>query len=110
MNALGREKYLALAIRYGLLLLGMLIVVIPFIYMVSVSFKPQAYTFEMPPRLFPSEITLGHYQEVFAKEHLLIYFGNSLFIAVISTAGTLFISSLLAYAFARMDFKGKNIL
>src|SRR3954468_23145861 len=110
MTVLGRQKYLALGIRYGLLLLGTLIVVIPFIYMVSVSFKPQAYTFEVPPRLLPSEITLGHYQEVFAKENLLIYFGNSLFIAVISTVGTLLVSSLLAYAFARMEFRGRNIL
>jgi multiple sugar transport system permease protein len=64
----------------------------------------------MPPQLFPRVITLDHYQEVFAKENLLIYFGNSLFVAVISTGSTVLISSLLAYAFARMRFRGKNAL
>ncbi len=110
MKPIGTQKYVGLLIRYSLLLIGTLIVIIPFIYMVSVSFKPQAYTFEVPPQLFPREITLAHYDEVFAKENLLIYFGNSLVVAVISTLGTVLVSSLLAYAFARMTFRGKNLL
>lgn len=110
MTVLGRQKYVALAVRYVLLLAGILIVTIPFVYMVSVSLKPQAYTFEMPPQLFPRQVTFEHYQEVFAKENLLIYFGNSLFVASLSTTGTVLISSLLAYAFARMRFRGKNLL
>ncbi len=110
MTPVGQQKKIALAVRYTLLIAGMLIVTVPFIYMVSVSLKPQSFTFEMPPQLFPRVVTLDHYAEVFAKENLLIYFGNSVLVATISTAGTVLLSSLMAYAFARMRFRGKNIL
>src|SRR5260370_40639185 len=97
---MGSKRRLQLAIRYALLLSGLAFVLVPFIYMVSVSLKPQSYTFEMPPMLFPREITLAHYADVFAKQNLLIFFGNSLFVAVISTGGTVLISALMGYAFA----------
>lgn len=99
-----------LAGRYILLIFGALFVLIPFIYMVSVSLKPQAYTFEIPPQLFPREVTLANYTDVMAKQNLLIYFGNSLVVAVVSTAVTVLLSSMLAYAFALMEFRGKNVL
>ena len=110
MNALGRQKTTGMIIRYSLLILGMGIVLVPFIYMLSTSLKPQAYTFEVPPQLFPREVTFIHYSEVIAKANLPVYFANSLIVAVVSTAGTVLISSMLAYAFALMQFRGKQIL
>ncbi len=110
MNAVSQQKSLGLLARYGLLLIGTLIVVIPFIYMLSVSLKPQAYTFELPPQIIPREVTFDNYAQVFAKQNLLIYFGNSVLVAVLSTLGTVLVSSMLAYAFARMEFRGKSIL
>jgi len=110
MNALGRQKTIGMLIRYGLLIFGMGIVLVPFIYMVSTSLKPQAYTFENPPQLFPREVTFIHYNEVVAKANLPVYFANSLIVAVATTAGTVLISSMLAYAFALMQFRGKQIL
>jgi multiple sugar transport system permease protein len=109
MNTIGRQKTIQTVLRYALLLLGGLIVMIPFIYMLSTSLKPQAYTFEMPPQLFPREITFIQYAEVIAKENLLIYFTNSLIVAVASTGSTVLIASMLAYALALMDFPGKNV-
>lgn len=110
MNAVGSQGRAALIIRYTLLLAGVLLIILPFVYMVSVSLKPPVYTFEVPPQLFPREITLNNYQQVFAKQNLLIYFANSLIVAGTSTALTVLISSLLAYAFARMQFAGKTVL
>jgi multiple sugar transport system permease protein len=110
MNAIGRQKTTGMIIRYSLLILGMGIVIVPFIYMLSTSLKPQAYTFENPPQLFPHEVTFIHYSEVVAKANLPVYFANSLIVAVASTAGTVLISSMLAYAFALMHFRGKQIL
>ncbi len=110
MIALGTQKYVGLALRYALLVAGTFIVVIPFLYMLSVSLKPQVYTFELPPQIIPRQMTWDNYAQVLAKENVLIYFGNSLFVAVCSTFGTVIISSLLAYAFARMEFRGKNAL
>ena len=98
------------AVIYGLLLLGLLIVLVPFLFMVSTSLKTQQYTFEYPPRLWPSEFTLRNYVLALQRDLFFLYFLNSLFVALVATAGTVFLSSMLAYAFARLDFPGKNVL
>lgn len=109
MNRVGSRWPLS-ALRYAVLIFGVALVVVPFLYMLSTSFKPPAYTLEVPPRLIPSQITLDNYAQVFAQQNMLIYFGNSLFVAVISTLGTVAVSALMAYAFALMHFPGKNLL
>ncbi len=97
-------------ITYTLLLAGVVIVFIPFWYMLITSLKPQAYIFEMPPRLWPQEPTLKNYTTALGKDLFGLYFLNSLIVAVSSTALTVLISSLLAYAFARLKFPGKELL
>jgi multiple sugar transport system permease protein len=98
------------ALVYGLLIGGLVIVVVPFLLMVSTSLKPQQYTFEYPPRLIPREVTLNNYVQALGKDLFFLYFLNSLLVAVLTTAITVLISSLLAYAFARLDFPGKEPL
>lgn len=97
-------------ITYSLLLAGVVVVFIPFWYMLITSLKPQAYIFEMPPRLFPQEITLKNYTTALGKDLFGLYFLNSLGVAIASTAATVLVSSLLAYAFARLQFPGKEFL
>jgi len=98
------------AITYGLLILGLAIVVVPFLFMISTSFKTQQYTFEYPPRLVPQEVTLNNYTRALSTDLFFLYFLNSLFVAVITTASTVIIAAMMAYAFARLDFPGKEIL
>ena len=95
---------------YALLLLGAVIVLVPFWYMLATSFKPQTFIFEMPPRLWPAEWTLRNYTRALDTEMFGLYFLNSLVVAVVSTASTVLVSSLLAYAFARLPFPGKESL
>jgi len=104
------QKRVTKIITYGLLLAGVAIVFIPFWYMLITSLKPQSFIFEMPPRLWPQEITLKNYTEALGKDMFGLYFLNSLVVATITTATTVLISSLLAYAFARMEFWGKEAL
>ncbi len=105
-----RERRIARTITIGLLLLGLVIVVVPFWYMIITSLKPQAFIFEMPPRLWPAEVTIKNYTSALSKDYFGLYFLNSLFVAVVTTVATIFVSSMLAYAFARLDFPGKKIL
>ena len=98
------------ALTYILLLAGLVIVFIPFWYMLVTSFKPQAYVFEMPPRLWPEEPSFINYTRALGKDLFGLYFVNSLVVAVTSTTLTVFISSLLAFAFARLNFPGKEPL
>lgn len=98
------------AITYGLLFLGLVLVAVPFLFMISTSFKAQQYTFEYPPRLVPQEVTLNNYTRALSTDLFFLYFLNSLFVAVITTASTVIISAMMAYAFARLDFRGKEVL
>lgn len=105
-----RRRNLNKTLTYSLLLIGLIIVLIPFWYMLVTSLKPQAYIFEMPPRLWPKEITLNNYTAALGKDNFGLYFLNSLVVAISSTLSTVVISSMLAYAFARLKFPGREPL
>lgn len=105
-----RARMMNATITYSLLILGMLVMAVPFIYMVSVSLKPQTMIFEMPPKIIPSETTFDNYTEAINTDNFDRYFINSLVVATITTAVTVIIASMMAYAFGRMEFFGKRIL
>lgn len=97
-------------ITYALLIIGIGIVAVPFWYMAITSLKPQAYIFEMPPRLWPSVVSIDNYTKALGTDLFGLYFMNSLFVAVVTTMVTVFVSAMLAYAFARLRFPGKEVL
>ena len=97
-------------LTYALLLLGLAAVAVPFWYMLVTSLKPQSFIFEIPPRLWPSQATLDNYAAALSKDSFGLYFLNSLLVAAGSVSLTVLISALLAYAFARLRFSGKEPL
>ena len=97
-------------LRYSALSLGAIMMVGPFVYMVSTSFKPHAFVLELPPRFIPSHATLDNYARALTTNHFDRYFLNSLIVATASTAISVVLSSMLAYAFARWDFPGRSLL
>ena len=105
-----RRRQLGRWTTYALLIAGVIVVTLPFWYMLITSLKPQSYIFEIPPRLWPSEVTLKNYTSALGKDQFGLYFLNSLFVAVVSTGLTILVASMLAYAFARLDFPGREPL
>jgi multiple sugar transport system permease protein len=105
-----RSRWFTKAVSYTLLILGLVVVLVPFLYMVTSSLKPQSMVMEMPPRIIPREITFRKYEQALATDNFGVYFLNSLFVAVTATVVTVLLSSMLAYAFARMEFRGKRVL
>jgi multiple sugar transport system permease protein len=95
-------------LRHLALILGAVVVLIPFLYMVGTSFKPHAYVLELPPSFIPDHPTLDNYRHALTSNHFGRYFMNSAFVALSSTALTLLLSSSLAYAFARFEFPGRE--
>lgn len=88
-----------------------LVVLFPFYWMVLTSFKSYgSYNSEYIPKLFVSSPTLENYISAFSEVNLAGYFGNTVLFAVITTGVMLFVTILAAYAFARLKFKGKNIV
>lgn len=94
-----------------IVLLGVcLISIFPFIWMISSSLKDSELIFSFPPQLIPNPVTWQNYPEAWkatAMGHAMI---NSLFIAVVTTGGGCLVSSLVAYGFAKIDFKFKTAL
>lgn len=97
-------------LRVVILALGLGLVLVPIWYMVVTSFKPQTMIFELPPRLWPQTWTLKNYVAALGKDHFGLYFLNSAKVAIASTVFTVLVSSMLAYVFARLRFRGKEIL
>jgi multiple sugar transport system permease protein len=99
-----------LAGRYVLLTVGAVIMVLPFLYMLSTSFKSQQYVLTTPPQWIPHPATTGNYTRALHSDHFGQYFVNSVIVAVATTVLSLLLSSMMAYAFARFDFAGRELL
>lgn len=83
-------------------------IIMPYLWMVSTSLKGTAELFTYPPTWIPRVWRFRNYLDAWNAAPFALYFCNSLFVALIVTLGQLVTCSLAAYAFARMEFKGKN--
>lgn len=104
------RRRVGIALRLLLLTAGAAVMVIPFLYMFGTSFKPNAYLFEFPPKLIPDDPTTANYTEAWNSNNFGRYFLNSTYVALATTFVVLALSSTMAYAFARFEFAGKNLL
>ena len=98
-------------VTYVFLTLWVAIVLFPFYWMLLTSVKSySAYNSEFIPRFFTLSPTLQNYADAFTAVPLGNYLLNTLIFAVVTTAVMLVVITLAAFAFARLDFKGKNIV
>lgn len=97
-------------ISYAVLLLGSVIMLVPFVWMVLTSFKTYAETVKIPIQWFPAEWDLDNYREVLLKLDFIRYYGNTILVTVLTLVLMMFIGSLAAFAFARMKFPFKNVI
>jgi len=88
------------------------IIVVPVLYMVTMAFTQEANQFVVPIRWIPQPTTLQNFRKIFADPLLPLarWFLNSLIVASVGTTVILIVSSLSGYAFARLEFPGKNML
>ncbi len=99
-----------LLINYFVLGAGAILMVVPFIWMISTSFKPQAETVSFPPRLFPINPTISNYIDVFDRANMGRLYWNTTFISVIKTIFNIYTSALLGYIFGKFVFRGRDII
>ena len=98
-------------VKYVFLSFWGLIVLFPFYWMILSSLKGySAYNSEYIPRFFTTNPTLENYKSAFTAVSLGRYFFNTIVFAIITTAIMLVVITLAAFAFARLEFKGKNIV
>jgi multiple sugar transport system permease protein len=100
----------ARTVLYAVLVAGLLVMVGPFLWMLLSSVKPEAEIRQVPPTWWPKTFTSVNYHDLFARLDFPKYFGNSLLVAVIVTAGNLIFCSALGYALAKLRFPGRKLL
>lgn len=86
----------------------LLAMIVPFLWMLSGSFKPEADIRKVPPVLIPAEPTTANYRELFDSLDFVGMFTNSLTVAIAVTAGNLLFCSMLGYALAKLEFRGRK--
>ena len=96
---------------YALLVLWALMVLFPFYWMILTSVKGYgAYNSEYIPQLYTLAPTIENYVEAFTAVPLAQYFVNTLIFTVVTTALMMFVTVLAAFAFSRLNFRGKNLV
>ncbi|OGS34840.1 MAG: sugar ABC transporter permease [Elusimicrobia bacterium RIFOXYC2_FULL_34_12] len=98
------------AISYILLTAIGISMILPFVWMVSTSLKEAGAVFAYPPEWIPNPFVFRNYSDAWEAVRFARLFWNSVFVAICTTVGQVITSSLAAYAFARLDFPGKDKL
>ena len=106
-----RNSRLLKGLTYFFLTVWALIVLFPFYWMILTSVKSYgSYNAEHVPAFFTLSPTLQNYRDAFTTVPLVGYLLNTLIFALATTAIMVVVSTLAAYAFARLDFRGKNLV
>ncbi len=105
-----RKRHLSAAGYYVVSILLAVVSLIPFLWMISTSLKSRGALMSIPIEWIPEDPTLSAYGEVFSRFPFLQTIGNSLFISITFTLITLVSASMAAFAFAKIRFRGSNVI
>lgn len=95
---------------YVLLLIGLVSVILPFIYMLTSSLETPVQIGSLTPQFVPNPLTWSNYQQVARDLPIARYFLNSAIVSITITVAQLLTASMAAYAFARLRFRGRSTL
>ena len=97
---------------YGILFLFAILVGVPFVYMISGSFKTNGQLFSYPVNILVTDPTTVNYERLLGGEEIpyLRQMGNSVIVAVSQSLLTLLFSAMVGWGFAKYDFRGKTFL
>jgi multiple sugar transport system permease protein len=96
--------------RLLVLTLGAVVMILPFVYLIATSFKANALVLEVPPKFLPRHPTTANYTQAWTSNQFGRYFLNSVLVAIATTFFSVWLSSMMAYAFARFRFPGRGVL
>lgn len=93
------------------LLAGLVVLMLgPYLYIFSSSFKETYTLISVPPQLIPEEFVWDNYSYILRELPFSLWFFNTILVAVLVTVGTVLIDALAAYAFAKKEFWGRDLL
>ncbi|MDE6590636.1 MAG: carbohydrate ABC transporter permease [Oscillospiraceae bacterium] len=109
-NSLHRKYAMIKAFTYAALILGSLIMIFPFLWMILTSFKTQAEATSIPATFFPSAFRTEGYAKVLDNLPFGKLYWNTILLVFFRVVCAIGFSSMAGYAFAKLKFRGKNIL
>ncbi|MCE7987018.1 MAG: carbohydrate ABC transporter permease [Caldilinea sp. CFX5] len=95
-------------LNYLALIVGALIMVFPFLWMLSTSFKPRSEIMIFPPTLLPKVFTFENYTNVFDQIHLAQLYWNTTYVTIVKTTLMIYTGALLGYVFGKFHFWGQT--
>ncbi|MBN1563880.1 MAG: carbohydrate ABC transporter permease [Anaerolineae bacterium] len=111
------QNFTGQAVIYTLLIIGGMLILIPFFWMVSTSLKTEDQLFIFPPRWIPDPVQFNNYWDAWEQLNSIApgltfwrIIGNTLFITVLAMLGEMFSAAIVAYGFARFRFKGRDTI
>ena len=104
------KKVFFRVIHYAIMVMITVLMLMPIGWMLGTSMRQSKESFVLPPSFWPTQFNLDNFKQVFHAIPILKFAWNSLFITFLASAFMVLFTSMAAYAFARINFKGKNIL
>ena len=104
------KKVFFRVIHYAIMVMITVLMLMPIGWMLGTSMRQSKESFVLPPSFWPTQFNLDNFKQVFHAIPILKFAWNSLFITFLAVAFMVLFTSMAAYAFARINFKGKNIL
>lgn len=109
-TSLKRSYMLNKAFTYFFLILGSVVMIFPFIWMLFTSSKTVPESMQIPPDIFPKQLMLGNFKDVIASLPFANLYWNTIMMILFRVVCAIVFSSMAGYAFAKLKFRGKNIL
>lgn len=112
ISSQARRRHTSIVVRYVALTLLAILYAMPFLWMLSVAFKPDTELNMIPPRLIPSHLQVSNFPDALLKPSMYFprFFLNTTIYVVLAVTGELIVSAITAYGFARIPFKGSAVL
>ena len=104
------KKVFFRVIHYAIMVMITVLMLMPIGWMLGTSMRQSKESFVLPPSFWPTQFNLDNFKQVFHAIPILKFAWNSLFITFLAAAFIVLFTSMAAYAYARINFKGKNIL
>ena len=104
------KKSIINVIKYIVLTLFAIITLFPFYWMIASSLKSNFEVIQTPPSMFPKQLLWDNYRKAFEMAPFARYFLNTIIVTILSIIFTVLICILSAFAFANLEFKGKDLL
>lgn len=109
-KSMENSKRTSKIITYAALVIGSVIMIFPFVWMILTSSKTVSESMQIPPTILPSRIMTDNFVEALASLPFVNMYINTILMIVFRVIFAVFFSSMAGYAFAKLKFKGKNFL